>query len=273
VVQRKIDLHVRASYIETATANEGPARRERLSMDVSEKLVDTYLRSIGFTDVRYEPDGNVPPDFLANGRVAVEVRRLNQNHDDGRGKGLRGLEETAIPLWQRFRDYVTGLGPARATDQSWYVYYRFSRPTPAWADLKRELDAILLPFMASVDPQPFEVQLKVGGEFWIKLFRAGSRKPTFFRPAGHSDEQSGGWLIGEIDTNLKHSIVEKAAKIAGCRAKYPEWWLVLPDHIGYGIDGFEQELFFDQVTVSPEGFDKIILLDPRDPARVFQVYP
>lgn len=71
-------------------------------MDASEKLVESYLKGI-FTDVRYEPDGNVPPDFLADSRVAVEVRRLNQNHDDGSGKGPRGLEETAIPIWRRVR--------------------------------------------------------------------------------------------------------------------------------------------------------------------------
>ncbi len=240
-------------------------------MDDSENLVEAYLKSIGFTDVLYEPDGNVPPDFLAEGRVAVEVRRLNQNYDDGTGKGPRGLEEAAIPLWRRFRDYLTGLGPAPASGQSWYVFYRFSRPTPAWKDLKRQLDALLLPFMASATPQPFETRLKVGGEFWIKLFRSPVPKPTFFRPAGHSDEQSGGWLIGEIDTNLKHCIAEKTAKIASYRAKYPEWWLVLPDHIGYGLDDFEQELFFDQVNVQPGGFDKIILLDPRDATRAFQV--
>jgi len=27
--------------------------------------------------------GRVPPDFLLNGRIAVEVRRLNQNEDTG----------------------------------------------------------------------------------------------------------------------------------------------------------------------------------------------
>lgn len=242
-------------------------------MDGTEKLVEIYLKHLGFTNVRYEPDGNVPPDFLADGRVAVEMRRLNQNYGDGRGNGPRGLEEAVIPLWRRIRDYLTGLGPTPASGGSWYVFYRFSRPTPAWKDLKRELDALLLPFLAGASPQPFEARLKVGGEFWIKVFRSPVPKPTLFRPAGHSDEQSGGWLIGEIDANLKLCVIEKTAKIAAFRVKYPEWWLVLPDQIGYGLDDFEQELFFDQVTVQPGGFDKIILLDPRDATRVFQVYP
>jgi len=44
-------------------------------MDSSERIVYEYLSSQGFSDVAYEPDGNVPPDFLLNGRIAVEVRR------------------------------------------------------------------------------------------------------------------------------------------------------------------------------------------------------
>ncbi len=240
-------------------------------MDESETLVEAYLKNIGFTDVRYEPDGNVTPDFLADCRVAVEVRRLNQNFDDGSGKGLRGLEEAAIPLWQWVRDYLTGLGPAPASGCSWYVLYRFSRPTPALKDLKRELDALLKPFMAEADPQPFEG--KLNSNFWIKVSRSSLPRSTFFLPAGHTDRQSGGWILAEMETNLKHCIAEKAAKIATHRAKYPEWWLVLPDHIGYGLDDFEQGLFLDQVTVQGGPFDKVVLLDPRNASRSFQVYP
>lgn len=84
-------------------------------MDESDALVGRYLKARGFTDVRYEPDGNVPPDFLADGRVAVEVRRLNQNHDDGSGRGPRGLDEVAIPLWRCVREYLEALVRRRQT--------------------------------------------------------------------------------------------------------------------------------------------------------------
>jgi len=242
-------------------------------MDDSEKLVEAFLKHCGFQDVRYEPDGNVPPDFLADGRVAVEVRRLNQNHDDGSGRGPRGLEEAAIPLWKQMRDYLLGLGPAPASGECWYVFYRFSRPAPAWKDLKRELDALLPQFMADANPKPFDAKLRVGSEFTVKVFRSPVVKPTFFTAGGNSDEQSGGWLISQIDTNLQLCVSEKTGKIASYRAKYAEWWLVLSDRIGFGLDEFEQGLFLEQVTVQPGAFDKIVLLDPRDAKRAFQVYP
>jgi hypothetical protein len=41
-------------------------------MNDSEKLVFEYLKSRGFDKVVYEPDGKVPPDFLIDGRIAVE---------------------------------------------------------------------------------------------------------------------------------------------------------------------------------------------------------
>jgi hypothetical protein len=61
-------------------------------MDQSEQLAKQYLCALGFESIVYEPDGNIPPDFLADDRVAVEVRRLNQN--EMIESGNRGLEES-----------------------------------------------------------------------------------------------------------------------------------------------------------------------------------
>jgi hypothetical protein len=239
-------------------------------MDESEKLVEAYLKCIGFTDVSYEPDGNIPPDFSADSKVAVEVRRLNQNYDDGTGR-IRGLEEAAIPLWQRVREYLLELSPSWDGSESWYVFYRFHRPIPNWKNLKRQLDDLLIPFMSNPDRKSFETRLSKA--FRIQLFRASAPKSTFFVPAGHSDQQSGGWLLSEMDTNLKHCIEEKTAKIRNYRTRYPSWWLVLPDHIGLGLDDFDRELFAKEITVKPGGFDRIVLVDPRNASRSFTVYP
>jgi hypothetical protein len=42
-------------------------------MDRSETLAYNHLVFRGFSSPVYEPDGNVPPDFLLDGRIAVEV--------------------------------------------------------------------------------------------------------------------------------------------------------------------------------------------------------
>jgi hypothetical protein len=56
-------------------------------MDNSELIVSKYLASVHGDNFVYEPDGNTPPDFLVDQRIAVEVRRLNQNvvHDGKHG--------------------------------------------------------------------------------------------------------------------------------------------------------------------------------------------
>jgi len=83
----------------------------------------------------------------------------------------------------------------------------------------------------------------------------------------------GGGVLSRVLGIKKGAVPSGNAPYARYRAKYPEWWLVLPDHIGYGLDDFEQELFLDQVTVQYGGFDKIVLLDPRDASRTFEVWP
>lgn len=95
-------------------------------MDASEALVARYLRSLGFLDVVYEPDGNVPPDFLVEGRIAVEVRRLNQNvlREDGRPEGL---EEVFIPFWQKMKTYLPTVASS-IDGESWYVSVDIRRP-------------------------------------------------------------------------------------------------------------------------------------------------
>ena len=49
-------------------------------MDDSEKVANEYPAESGLGRSRLRaPDGNTPPDFLVNGTIAVEVRRLNQD--------------------------------------------------------------------------------------------------------------------------------------------------------------------------------------------------
>lgn len=46
-------------------------------MNFDEKIANEYLPYLAFTDVVFEPHGKTRPDFLIDGQIAVEVRRLN----------------------------------------------------------------------------------------------------------------------------------------------------------------------------------------------------
>jgi hypothetical protein len=232
-------------------------------MDSSEALVAEALTHLGFKDVLYEPDGNIPPDFLVNGRIAVEVRRLNQNYRDG--EVTEGLEQAAISLWHRIKNLLQSLGPP-VHGRSWFVFYKFSRPVEPWRALKPKLTTVLKSFIA--DEHPTARSFQFGSGLHLEIFEASKPYPTLFVPGGHVDEESGGWLLHELEKNLRFCIDEKSAKIAAFRSKYPEWWLVLPDHIGYGLDSFDQELFRDHITISHD-WSRILLIDPRNPKRIF----
>jgi len=61
--------------------------------------------------------GNLPPDFVVGDDVAVEVRRLNQNHETGEAYG--GLEvpfPTTLPAGPREKEanlsFIWALRPA-----------------------------------------------------------------------------------------------------------------------------------------------------------------
>ena len=70
--------------------------------DASERLVQPYLESLNLGRIEHHPLGDVTPDFSIDGRIAVEVRRLNQNFVDGAGD-IRGIEQVhfAIYPWLR----------------------------------------------------------------------------------------------------------------------------------------------------------------------------
>jgi len=96
-------------------------------MDRSETVAMDHLFFRGHSDVIYEPDGNVPPDFLVEGRIAVEVRRLGQ-------VGLnslphKGLEESSIPLTVDFGRLLASYGTSVVTR---LIDLSFQRPLPAW---------------------------------------------------------------------------------------------------------------------------------------------
>lgn len=234
-------------------------------MDATEKLVADHLAHRGYTDVVYEPDGNVPPDFLVNRSVAIEVRRLNQNHFQG--SDAKGLEEVAIPLWKKIEKLIASFGSPTASE-SWFVFFRFGRPVESWKTLEPKLRNTLQAFVDSSTKAKGTIALE--GGFELDVFRSSSPHPTIFLMGGCSDNESGGWLLAEMETNIRHCANEKSRKIAGVRAKYGEWWLALVDYIGYSLDEFDREMFRDQVSIQHD-WDKILIIDPRDHTRWFEI--
>ncbi|MDQ0465578.1 hypothetical protein QO010_003367 [Caulobacter ginsengisoli] len=227
-------------------------------MDSSEQLVEAYLKHLDIGEVVYEPDGNVPPDFLVDGRIAVEVRRLNQTFE--RADAAEGLETGQATIIGFLKGMLPKYG-APLEGRGWWVSVYFWRPFD-WKRIKREIRAALAALQK--EPPLDEAAFKFGN-FEMDVRRAGIPTEHYFMLGALADRDAGGFVGAEIIRNLNLCVSEKARKVAPHRARYPEWWLVLPDHIGADLNAEERSQLSPHV--STEGWDKVILLHPNDHTR------
>jgi hypothetical protein len=236
-------------------------------MKREERLAYRYLKSLGLGEVVYEPERNLPPDFLISETIAVEVRRLNQNEAIAEGGALRGLEETWIPFNMQFRKLLASFGQPPA-GCSWFVSYSLARPLPPWRELRSALKSHLANFRDN--PSNKKVQISVSDGLEISLFPATKVHPTLFLWGAGSDHDSGGFIVHEILKNLRLCVEEKTRKIASHRHKYPTWWLVFIDLIGWGLDELDRSHLQEHWRMEHD-WNKIILLDPSNATSAFEL--
>lgn len=237
-------------------------------MNAAECIAKEYLKHVGHELIEFEPDGNVTPDFLVNKRIAVEVRRLNQNYQDALGK-TKGLEETAIPLVQKFEQLLESIGPS-INGETWFAAIDFSRPMEPWSTLRPKLETVLSDFRLHQSRNQRTIQVSDSVE--LDLIRASKDHGCRFILGGYSDGDSGGWVMSEVERNLRICIADKEKKIAPHRHKYPEWWLLLVDYIDYGMEEEDRIVFKESVMPTIlHSFNKIIFVNPFDHRYGFEV--
>jgi len=229
-----------------------------------EVQAERYLKHRGHTKIDYEPDGNVAPDFLVDDLVAVEVRRLNQNYlADGKP---RGLEVEAIPLWWQLKQLFIDSGPPIG-GKSWFVWPTYRRPIEDWKTLKPKLRQALDSFRSNPH-QPDEVI--VGDHFELHFHPASKTHTSAFVLGGATDLDEGGFIVGELITNIQHCIAEKTCKVAPHQAKYPEWWLVLVNRIDHDLSEDDKDVIREHVTVPPI-WKRVTVVSWRDHTRSFEL--
>ncbi len=230
-------------------------------MNRDEHIVETYLNSLQLGEVVYEPDGKVPPDFLVDGRIAVEARRLNQYYQvEGQS---RGLEEDTFPLRQKFENLLAEFGSS--SDQpTWFVLFRFRRPVSDWRELRPQIYAALHRFLQF--PVDEAWRIPINDRFEITTVRGSKVSGRPFLLGGYTDMDAGGWVVSEIVRNLSTYMVEKARKVAPYRSKFPIWWLIFVDYVGYAHDEAEVRRHIER----SKDWDRVLLLSPVD-GRAYEI--
>lgn len=238
-------------------------------MDKTERIAHDYLRRRGIEqqEIQFEPNGGVPPDFLVRGRVAVEVRRLNQN--ERAAGGNRGI--TAISTWQFLQSFIRTIGPA-GTDESWFVSVRILRSPARPKVLKKSIGSRLTAFCQLPDRNTQgSYRFDVDG-LRLELSRADGMHAPFFVPGILVDRRAGGFILSEMIRNIPICIEEKIKKTEPYRRKYSVWWLILVDHIHGNLDADEEQRLQSIVHV-PSDWDRVVIVNRTDPNRAVELHP
>ncbi|MBS7701482.1 MULTISPECIES: hypothetical protein [unclassified Chelatococcus] len=234
-------------------------------MKEGEVQAERFLKARGFTNIRYEPCPNQTPDFLINNDIAVEVRLVEKHHPNGSKRGYESSRQIQRPLSRFLDKYLKKLGPRPADECTWYFSYWFKRPLDI-RKLERHLDAVLLPFVASRNKQPFDH--KISDNFRFSVKRAHTEHANLFVRGLVADHQAQGFPACDLVDSLKIAIEEKSEKISSVKDDYRYWWLILVDSIGYADTDLEY------VEMPPPGlFDRVTLIHPFDAEISQQIHP
>ena len=235
-------------------------------MKREEKITEAYLKSLGFKDIVFEPEGKSKlPDFRIDGNIAVEVRRLNQNYF--MKNEVRGLEETRIPLFKLVESSLSEFD-SHYKGCSYWVSIRFHRPVENGNANKKSIVKALSAFLSRPFPLPCDV--KVTENIYFHIYPSQAVEGKLFRFAGGTDRQSGGWVLAEFKKNFNYCVEKKTEKIKGLHDKYTSWWLVLVDQIAHGFNESEEKEVKSMVSVN-FCWDKVIVLDSLNGNNILEI--
>lgn len=227
-------------------------------MNYEEQIVNDYLATIS-QDVQYEPDGNIPPDFLIDNNIAIEVRRLNQNlFSDLKTVGLEQDRYKIInSLNEVFEKYEN-----QNEDKSYWVGLHLSRPIGKILKIKKTAERELNSFLSSKPQLPYTIKLSNNIE--IMIINCFTKRKEKFVIGLETDFDSGGLVTSMYIDNINFCISEKSQKISHYISKYNEWWLVLVDYIGdiFALREYEYNIVIQNILKN-SNFVKVIILDPR----------
>jgi hypothetical protein len=215
-----------------------------------ECLAKKFLVHRGHSRVTFEPGGrDTTPDFLVDEQVAVEVRRLNQSFESSDGR-VEGLEQ----------------------QQSWFLCIHFRRSVDDWENVWKSLRPKLRDELKIFMNRPVrsECEIRLSRSLKISIHPASWPHPTFFVMAG--GVRGSVWVLPEMVKNIQLCIVEKAGNITRSKYKDKEWWLILIDRTGLVFDEDDYSDVCKMMSLR-HTFKRVIIINPRDHTRAFELVP
>ncbi|EIZ1174022.1 hypothetical protein MOV00_004214 [Vibrio vulnificus] len=235
-------------------------------MNREELLAKNYLESLNLSSIIYEPDGNIPPDFLVDNHIAVEVTRLNE-HIKVQGV-LKRLDDDSSSITAFIKNVLHDF-ESDLQGVNFWVTIHIKRPFGNRKTVKRKLRE-LLSSIESREAVLGQREWYVSDGLSISFMEATpcSTKPVFML-GGISEHDIGGYVYEDVSKNVGYCVESKSSKIQPYKSKYQEWWLILIDSIAYGcypeyIDNFK-------ATFEKGSFNKVIVLEAIHGQYVFEI--
>ena len=238
---------------------------EKRQPNKEEQLVIDWLSRQGYENIYPEPDGNIPPDIVVNGRIAIEVRRLNENIRAG--NSLEGLETGDYAVYNAVSQVIEAF-KAETIKNSSIVSYYYRRPVNNFKKLKRELKKVLDIHVTCIEQRK---QYFIGGDFEINFWPLQERLENVFVFGASADFDSGGNLLDILYTNMKWVVEEKSKKIQHVKSRYDEWWLALVDTIALGLNEQDIKDFYTLPKIE-SSFDRMLMISPLTPDKAIFLY-
>lgn len=207
-----------------------------MNQNSDERRAEQWLKSQGYTDIRdLSADGQDPPDFVVDGRVGVEVRRLNWMTDANRKN--QGIEEIEKPLEKTIRKVLKDVGepPGGYSVDVSCDLLATSLPEPAVTrkQVKQAVEEcveILNKALQSGEaPERLWAHLKGGLDKHFHPFSAPGPGRFILMPVEAATHLRG-WVVKDLIDNIRRCIADKTDKIKNKVHLYPAWWLVLVEH-------------------------------------------
>jgi len=236
-------------------------------MNQEEKTAEKYLVGLSRGVVKFEPDGNIPPDFSLASTIGIEVRRLNQNYFDG--NSAEGLEKRSISLEQIFKRVLNSFDK-KFNGHSYWVVIVYQRPLrDGGKTVAADMNKVLESFLKGTRTTPCTLQVNNNIRFEIRRSRTVPNR--VFRYAITSDNDSGGLVVQMYAQNIAHCIQEKEQKIVPHKNRYKDWWLLLVDTMmAWDLEPSE----VDEVRAgiaTHGGFNKIFVIDYFGNRRLLEI--
>jgi hypothetical protein len=228
-----------------------------MKMKPEEIKAKAYLESLGKYEIAYEPDGNIPPDFLLNQEIAVEVRRLNQNFIiNDRYVPIEDLEYKIFQIVRALEDIKYD-----SFDYSILFSIKYKRPLKIDRKLLKDLKLKILDYAKTLKD---EILIQINDNLIIKLIKTSQKYQKYLSLLSISDMDTGGIVHQILYDNLKISLSDKEIKVKKYLDRYKAWWLILVAHVGYYLEDYDYELL-NRMPILESIFDKIIVISHFNP--------